>query len=331
MAIKPLGGWGADRAGRKPIMVAGAALFSVAPVLYGWSHTVGALLGIRLLHGAGMGLYPAAGAAMVADLSPPNRRGEAVGFWGAAGSTALALGPLCAVWIVDRWGFAALFHLSTGIGLIALVLTVSQRETRTRVVAAPFTLASLLSRAAFFPSFVIFCFMTTYGALVAFLAIYAQSRGTNPGIFFLVMAVVIAIARGYAGILSDRVGRAPVAAAGQATAAAALVVLAADDGMAALAAAGALYGLGLGATQPSLTAWAVDLVGPEERGKAMGTFYSAFELGIASGAVGFGALLARTSYPTMFLAAATMSLLAAAFAASRWRRRTHSHRGDDQP
>ena len=58
--------------------------------------------------------------------------------------------------------------------------------------AAPFTLASLLSRAALFPSFVIFCFMTTYGALVAFLAIYAQSRGTNPGIFFLVMAVVIA-------------------------------------------------------------------------------------------------------------------------------------------
>ncbi len=258
-----------------------------------------------------MGLYPAAGAAMVADLSPPGRRGEAVGFWGAAGSTALALGPLGAVWIVDGWGFAALFHLSTGIALAALILTVSQRETLTRVVAAPFSLASLLSRAALFPSFIIFCFMTTYGALVAFLAIYAQSRGTNPGIFFLVMAVVIAVARGYAGIISDRVGRAPVAAAGQATAAAALVVLAVDDGFAALAAAGALYGLGLGTTQPSLTAWAVDLVGPEERGKAMGTFYAAFELGIASVAVGFGAVLARTSYPVMFLAAATMSLLAA--------------------
>ena len=173
--------------------------------------------------------------------------------------------------------------------------------------------------------------MTTYGALVAFLAIYAQSRGTNPGIFFPVMAVVIAVARGYAGIISDRVGRAPVAAAGQATAAAALVVLAVDDGIGALAAAGALYGFGLGATQPSLTAWAVDPVGPAERGKAMGTFYAAFELGIASGAVGFGAVLAWTSYPFMFLAAASVSLLASALAGGRWRRRTHSHRGDDQP
>jgi DHA2 family multidrug resistance protein len=164
MAVKPLGGWGADRAGRKPIMVAGAALFCVSPMLYAWSHTVGALLGIRLLHGAGVGLYPAAGAAMVADLSPPDRRGEAVGFWGAAGSTALALGPLGAVWIVDVWGFAALFHLATGIALAALILTVSQRETLARVVAAPFSLPSLLSRAALFPSFIIFCSMTTYGA-----------------------------------------------------------------------------------------------------------------------------------------------------------------------
>jgi len=48
MVIKPLGGWGADRVGRRPIMLAGAALFSVSPVLYGWSHTVGALLGVLL-------------------------------------------------------------------------------------------------------------------------------------------------------------------------------------------------------------------------------------------------------------------------------------------
>jgi len=320
MVIKPLGGWAADRAGRKPIMLTGAALFTAAPLLYGWSHTVGALLGVRLLHGAGMGLYPTAGAAMVADISPPGRRGEAMGFWGAAGSVALAAGPLCAIWIVDRWGFSALFRVSTGIALAAFLVTVMQRETGTRAVATPFTAAALLSRAAIFPSLVIFCLMTTYGAQVAFLSIYAQSRGANPGIFFLVMAVVIALARGYAGVVSDRVGRAPVAAAGLATVAVALVVLALGDGITALGTAGALYGLGLGASQPALMAWTVDLVGPEERGKAMGTFFAAFELGIASGAVGFGAVLARTSFPVMFLAAATMALVAAALAANRWRR-----------
>ena len=96
------------------------------------------------------------------------------------------------MWIVDRWGFAALFHLSTGIALISLIHHLAAGDAHPGRGRSFFTLASLLSRAALFPSFVIFRFMTTYGALVAFLAIYAQSRGTNPGIFFLVMAVVIA-------------------------------------------------------------------------------------------------------------------------------------------
>jgi len=48
----------------------------------------------------------------------------------------------------------------------------------------------------------------------------------NPGLFFLVFAVTIAVVRGPAGRLSDRFGRAPLAASGLVLAAAALVALA---------------------------------------------------------------------------------------------------------
>ena len=47
------------------------------------------------------------------------------------------------------------------------------------------------------------------------------------------MALVIALARGYAGVIFDRVGRAPVAAVGLTAAAGALIVLAASNGIAA--------------------------------------------------------------------------------------------------
>jgi MFS family permease len=319
MVMKPAAGWSADRWGRKPVLLAGAALFLVSSLLYPWSRSVGALLGVRLLHGAGMGFYPAAGAAMVADLSPPSRRGEAMGFWGAAGSVALALGPVCAIWFVDRWGFDALFRVVVAVALAALVLTAANGETLVTRVAPAVAWGSLLSRAVALPCIVVFCLMTTYGAQIAFLAIYAQSRGANPGVFFLVMAAVIALTRGYAGLVSDRVGRAPVAAAGLVVAATALVVLASGGAMAILAAAGALYGLGLGAAQPVTMAWAADLVTPDERGKALGTFYAAFELGIASGAIGFGAVLARSSFAVMFLSAAAVALIGAALAVSRWK------------
>ncbi len=319
MVVKPVAGWAADRWGRKPLMVAGAALFVCSSALYGWSVTVGALLAVRIVHGAGMGLFPTACASMVADLAPLERRGEAMGLWGAASNVALALGPLGAVWISDRWGFGWLFACSTAVALAALLLAGVQRESLGTPVRVPFGLPSLLSPAVAFPCAIVFCLMTSYGVQAAFLPIYAQSRGANPGVFFLVLALVVAVARGYAGQLSDRLGRAPVAATGLALVAASLAALAAGGGLGALVTAGVLYGLGFGAAQPALMAWTVDLVTPAERGKAMGTYYTALELGIASGAIGFGMVLARSSFPTMFAAAAALALLGGALALTRLR------------
>lgn len=323
MVVKPVAGWAADRWGRKPLMLAGAALFVCASALYGWSVTVGALLAVRIVHGAGMGLYPTASASMVADLASAARRGEAMGLWGAAGNVALALGPLCAVWISDRWGFGWLFAVSTAVALTALALTGLLRDTLSTPVRVPFGFSSLLSPAVGFPCAIVFCLMTSYGVQAAFLPIYAQSRGANPGVFFLVLALVVAGVRGYAGQLSDRIGRVPVAATGMALVAASLATLAAGGGLVALATAGVLYGFGFGTAQPALMAWTVDLVTPAERGKAMGTYYTALELGITSGAIGFGMGLPRSIFPIMFAAASALALLGGALALSRLARSPH--------
>jgi MFS family permease len=320
MVVKPVAGWAADRWGRKPLMLTGAALFVCASALYGWSVTVGALLAVRLVHGAGMGLFPTASASMVADLAPPGRRGEAMGLWGAAANVALALGPLGAVWLSDRWGFGWLFALSAAVALTGLVLTFLLAETLPAPLRTPFGFASLLSPAVAFPCAIVFCLMTSYGVQAAFLPIYAQSRGANPGVFFLVMALVVAVARGWAGLMSDRIGRAPVAAAGLVLVAASLATLAAGGGVMALVVAGVLYGIGFGAAQPALMAWAVDLVTPAERGKAMGTYYTTLELGIAAGAIGFGMVLSRSSFPVMFLGAGALALTGAALALARIKR-----------
>ena len=320
MVVKPVAGWAADRWGRKPLMLAGAALFACSSALYGWSVTLGALIAVRVVHGVGMGLFPAASASMVSDLAPAARRGEAMGLWGAAGNVALALGPLGAVWLSERWGFEWLFAISTAVALTALLLTGLLRETLGAPVRVPFGFSSLLSPAVAFPCVIVFCLMASYGIQAAFLPIYAQSRGANPGVFFLVLALVVAAVRGWAGQVSDRIGRAPVAATGMVLVSASLATLAAGGGLGALAVAGVLYGTGFGAAQPALMAWTVDLAAPAERGKAMGTYYTALELGIASGAIGFGMVLARSSFPVMFLAAAALALMGAALALARLKR-----------
>lgn len=130
-------------------------------------------------------------------------------------------------------------------------------------------------------------------------------------------ALVVAAVRGYAGQLSDRPGRPPVAAAGMTLAAGSPGALALRGGTPTLVVTGALYSLGFGAARPALTAWAVDLVLPTERGKAMGTYDTALELGSAAGATGFGVAVSRSSFPAMFAVACALALLGGALGAAR--------------
>jgi len=321
MLLRPWTGWGADRWGRWRFMVAGAVVFMLAPIGYAASAGVLALVAVRLLHGAGMALYPTAATALVADVAPPDRRGEFMGLFGAAGSIAMALGPISGGELLTRLGFGVLFAVATMTALLALGLVFATPETLAAPSPARFTLHSTFSGPALGPSLIIGCLMLTYGALVTFLPLHAQHIGVNPGVFFLVYALTLTVTRGPAGRLSDRFGRAPVAAAGLGVAALALAVLALSEGALALAVVGALYGLAGGIAQPALVAWCVDVVAPADRGRAMGTFFTVLELGIAIGAMSSGVAVARWGFAATFLATAGVALAGALLSLAGRRRR----------
>jgi MFS family permease len=320
LLLRTVTGWGADRFGRRPLMLSGAGVFTVASVAYAWATGLAGLVLVRLVHGAGMGLYPTAASAMVADLAPPQRRGEILGYYGAAGSIALAIGPVAGIAIVEHAGFAALFWTAGATALLSLLVTLGVGETLAERRRVRLSARDAVSRAALLPAGLALCLTFSYGTLVAFLPLHATARGVNPGVFFLVFAVTITLARGPAGRLSDRVGRPPVAGAGLVLTAAALVILALADDLAGLAAAGAVNGLAYGAAQPALAAWSVDRVAEGERGRAMGTYHSAFELGIIAGATSAGLAVAHWGFAGTFLATAAVAAVGAAVALTRPRR-----------
>jgi MFS family permease len=314
LLFRPLAGWGVDRYGRRPFMLLGAATFAVASVAYGWTAGALSLVAVRLLHGAGMGLYPTAASAMVADLTPPHRRGEMLGLYGAAGSLALAVGPVLGAAVADRLGFTTLFWAAGAVAATAVLLIAPAGETLRQPRRTGFRAADVMSSAALVPSLIAMCLTFGYGTQVAFLPLHADSHGLNPGVFFLVFAVLTTIVRGPAGRLSDHRGRAPVAILGLLLAAGALVVLALSETLVGLAVAGAIYGAAYGTAQPALIAWSVDTVGEGERGRALATYYAAFEIGIAIGAVSAGMAVARWGFVATFLSAALVAATGAGLA-----------------
>jgi len=320
MLVRPWAGWAADRRGRRPLMLAGAVVFCAAPLGYGATAGIAGLLAVRLLHGCGMGLYPTAASAVVVDLAPPERRGALMGRFLAAPNIAMAFAPLAGIALVERSGFLPLFALAAAIASLAVLLTLRLPETAQRRAPLAFTPRALVSRPALVPSTILMLLMLGYGAQMTFLPLYAQSQGVNAGLFFLVFALVITVVRDAAGRLADRVGRVPVAVFGLLLSAAALVVLALGRGAVGLMTAGTLYGVGFSAATTALMAWCVDAVDAASRGRALGTYYTALEIGIGLGALGAGFGVEALGFAPTFLVAAGAALAGAALALFRGRR-----------
>lgn len=323
MVMRPPAGWLIDTRGHRPILLAGMAVFLLASAGYVVTPSVNAILALRVFHGIGMGLFPTAATVVVAELAPLHRRGEAMGWFGVANSLGLLVGPVAGPWIAARLGFPVLFLLAAavaGLGMACLVALPPTGRAPRRPSRAPRP-GDFFSRAAVLPSVILLFLYVPYGAVVAFIPLIATARGLgNPGLFYMVYAIAMLVVRAKAGEVSDARGRAAVIVPGSVVAAAAMAVLGVTSGSSGVLLAAALLGAGVGAVLPAVMALATDRAGIEDRGKAMGTFYTAWEAGIALGAAASGWLLTLTDFSTLFLGVAAMPLVGGAMALKARRR-----------
>jgi MFS family permease len=317
MVLRPPTGWIIDSRGCRVVLVAGMAIFMLASFGYVIAHSVTTVLALRLFHGMGMGLFPTAATVVVAEVAPPTRRGEAMGWFGIANSVGLIIGPTVGMPIATGAGFRTLFLVAGGMALIGLVCIwllprIGRMPAKTTRPPRP---QDFFSRAAVLPSILLLSLYVPYGAVVAFIPIIATDRGlANPGTFYTVFALAVLLVRAKAGHVSDRRGRAAVIIPGLVAAGVAFAILGLTSDRIWVLVGAAIYGVGFGSVQPALMALTADRVPPEERGKAMGTFYTAWELGIMTGSTGAGLLLEVTDFPLMLLASSLLPMVGALLA-----------------
>jgi len=99
----------ADASDKATLYKLGLASFGVCSLAVALFSSIPAILFLRFLQGVTSSATAATAPAIVADLVPPERRGAAYGMMIAAVYAGLTLGPVCAGFLVDRWGWRAVF------------------------------------------------------------------------------------------------------------------------------------------------------------------------------------------------------------------------------
>ena len=118
--MTPLSGWLADRIGRKRLFLISIAGFTVASMLCGIAGSLGEIVGFRLLQGLfGAALIPLSQAVLL-DINPPEKHGQAMAIWGAGAILGPILGPALGGWLTEQASWRWVFFINLPVGILAL-------------------------------------------------------------------------------------------------------------------------------------------------------------------------------------------------------------------
>jgi DHA2 family multidrug resistance protein len=120
--VLPLSGWLSNVMGRRNFFLLCIAGFTAASFACGASTSLGMLVFFRLIQGlAGGGLQPTQQAIMV-DIFPPEKRGQAFALTGITIIVAPILGPTLGGWITDNFDWRWIFFINLPVGALAFFL-----------------------------------------------------------------------------------------------------------------------------------------------------------------------------------------------------------------
>ncbi len=332
--LKVVSGWLSDKTGkRKPYVIYGYSLSTIAKPLLALAYTWHFVLAARFLDRFGKGLRTSARDALIADSTDAQYRGKAFGFHRSLDTVGAVIGPLLALLLLYYLDgqYRLIFLIAFVPALISVVLLflfVSEKKGEKKN-------GLQLKVSDFSREFKLFLMITIIFAIGnssnAFLILRAKNIFENFGgipsivtstfgsigviavvvLTYVVYNITYSLASMPAGILSDKIGRRNVMVGG-------FLIFALVYLGFALANAGylvwilfAVYGFYMAMTEGVSKAFVVDMVPLDKRGTAIGLYYTATGLLALVSSIIAGILWDYIGAYAPFLFGSAMSLVAA--------------------
>jgi predicted MFS family arabinose efflux permease len=324
VAVLP-GGSLVDRFDARRLALAGLGLFAIGAAAGALASSIGLLVASRVVQGVGAGLVSPAALAGAVSGFPPERRGGALGIWGASAGVSNLLGPVMGGvltvalgWRADWWALVPLALLAAWGIVQFLPSTVHGEDTSHPALNGIVVTASLVAALTF--AVMIGCFYLAE----QYLQRAAGFSALGASAVLVVVALLVAGAAPIAGKLVDQYGERLPATLGFAAAAVGLLALGIpgvplDTGVTLLPLIP--IGLGLGMLFVPTSRAALNATPPAAHGRTSALLSVGRLLGAAVGAGLAGAALASgvdgSTVHTALLIAAAACLILGVPAASR--------------
>lgn len=303
----------ADRRSRKIVLLIGLSAAAIAPLCYLFVQSIPVLIAVRAFHGISIAAFATGYSALVVDLSPPQNRGELIGYMSLVNPVGLAVGPTIGGFLQAWAGYLPLFLLASGLAILGLLFTYQVADPSTHRGAKATDKKESSQRNDQFwsllggprlqtPALIMLLIGLTFGALSTFVPLYIEATNTrlNAGLFYTAAAIASFCVRIVTGRASDRIGRGLFISISLVCYILAMVMLWRANGAVSFLLAGTVEGLGAGILIPMIAALMADRSRFDERGRVLSLVMVGFDLGIAIAGPILGFVAAQFGFSNMF-------------------------------
>jgi MFS family permease len=317
-------GWWSDRTPRrKPFVVAGYGIAAAARLILAVASFWPVVLASRLLDRTGKGIRSAPRDALIADVTPPEQRGQAFGLQRAMDHAGALVGPLIAALLVGVFAlpFRTIFLIAVIpgiIGVVVLAATLREVPRKQRVATESAPTPAKLPRELRTPLVAIAIFALANSSDV-FLILQASAAGVSTAWIPILWAghhAVKAALSTAGGALSDRSRRNRVLATGWAMYGLVYFVFPLATSVTWFAVLFVAYALPFTLTEGTERAWIADHLTAELKGRAFGAYYLIQGVCTLAGTAVFGLWYEHISRMGAFHLAGGIAIVAAVFAFS---------------
>jgi MFS family permease len=298
----------ADRRGRRPLILGGAAVMIVCYLALALEPSLPLIVIIRLLAGASEAAFAIAILTAAADLAPAERRGEAMSLVTTASYLGLTVGPVAADFILGGDRFALSWVVAASIVVLGTAAVIPLGETRPEAAhEAPG--GWLPPRTALLPGLLVLLALLGFGGFVAFAALYARELGFDrPGLVFALFGSVVVVVRTVGRKLPDRLGGRRTLVLCFVNLAVGLATIGAWQSETGLIVGTAIFAVGQALSYPAAVLLAMETSSEAERSAVVGGVTAFVDVALSLGAFTLGAVAAVTGYAGAFLVSSVVAL-----------------------